>query len=185
MKNNLSTIEFICLSIILGGLLFFLDVWLSNVYEQSHRIKQLPPDPNGFQHTREEKAILCTGWPTCMKLAEAVTYEARSEPLEGRRLVAQVIMNRVHHKSWPNTVEDVIHQRKQFSYLQDKHKQRTPTQKDWTEARATAYNVLHGLVPDESQGATHYTEKNVQRSWMKNLELIGVVGQHKFFRGAN
>src|SRR5690554_3217969 len=100
MKNNLSTIDFICLSIILGGLLFFLDIWLSDMYEERHKIKQLPPAPDGFEHSREEKAILCTGWPTCMKLSEAVTYESRSEPLEGRRLVAQVIMNRVHHKNW-------------------------------------------------------------------------------------
>ena len=120
-----------------------------------------------------------------MKLAGAVVWESRSEPLEGRRLVAQVIMNRVHHKNWTNTVEEVIHQRKQFSYLQDKHKQRTPTQKDWTEARATAYNVLHGLVPDESQGATHYTEKSVNRSWMENLEYVTTVNNHKFYRGDN
>ena len=118
-----------------------------------------------------------------MKLSEAVVWESRSEPVEGRRLVAQVILNRVHHKSWPNTVEEVIHQPKQFSYLMDMHLQRTPTQKDWTEARATAYNVLHGLIPDESQGATHYTEKSVNRSWMKNLKYIATIGQHKFFKG--
>lgn len=182
MNNRMTSLEFICWSVFLGGALFFLDIWLSDMYEDHHKIKQLPPAPNGFQHSREEKAILCTGWPTCVKLSEAVVWESRSEPLEGRRLVAQVIMNRVNHKNWPNTVEEVIHQRKQFSYLQDKHLQRTPTRRDWTEARATAYNVLHGLIPDESQGATHYTEKSVQRSWMKNLEYVTTINNHKFYR---
>ena len=43
MKNNLSTIDFICLSIILGGLLFFLDVWLTRLYEENVSItKQIP-----------------------------------------------------------------------------------------------------------------------------------------------
>lgn len=43
MKNNLSTIDFICLSIVLGGLLFFLDVWLTRLYEENAaNTKQMP-----------------------------------------------------------------------------------------------------------------------------------------------
>jgi len=43
MKNNLSTIDFICLSITLGGLLFFLDVRLSRLYEENvTNTKQIP-----------------------------------------------------------------------------------------------------------------------------------------------
>ena len=177
-QQGMSGLEAVCWSVLVGGLLFFLDVWLTSLYKENAPVKQIPV----VEHTPREKAILCTGYPTCMKLSEAIVWESRSEPVEGRRLVAQVILNRVHHKSWPNTVEEVIHQPKQFSYLMDMHLQRTPTQKDWTEARATAYNVLHELVPDKSQGATHYTEKGVQRSWMKNLEMVGVIGNHKFMK---
>jgi len=44
MKNNLSTIDFICLSIVLGGLLFFLDIWLTRLYEENtaSSTKQIP-----------------------------------------------------------------------------------------------------------------------------------------------
>jgi hypothetical protein len=43
MKNNLSTIDFICLSIVLGGLLFFLDVWLTRLYDENvSSTKQVP-----------------------------------------------------------------------------------------------------------------------------------------------
>lgn len=43
MKNNLSTIDFICLSIVLGGLLFFLDAWLTRLYEENAAsTKQIP-----------------------------------------------------------------------------------------------------------------------------------------------
>ena len=187
MHNKMSNTEALCWAFLLACGFFFLDVWLSGIYrEHSQGVKQYPPAPeHGFQHTREEKAILCTASEDCVKIAEVVVWESRSEPLEGQRLVAQVILNRVNHKSWPDNVKDVVHQPKQFSYLQDKHLQRTPTQKDWTEAQATAYNVWNGLVEDKSQGTTHYTEVSVQRSWMKNLELVGVVGRHKFFRGTN
>lgn len=177
-QQGMSGLEAVCWSVLVGGLLFFLDVWLTSLYKENAPVKQVPV----VEHTPREKAILCTGYPTCMKLSEAIVWESRSEPVEGRRLVAQVILNRVHHKNWPNTVEEVIHQPKQFSYLMDMHLQRTPTKEDWQNARTTAWNVLHGLVPDESQGATHYTEKTIQRSWMKNLELVGVVGRHKFMK---
>lgn len=58
MNNRTTSLEFICWSVFLGGVLFFLDIWLSDMYEDHHKIKQLPPDTKGFEHTREEKAIL-------------------------------------------------------------------------------------------------------------------------------
>src|SRR5690606_15369682 len=99
-QQGMSGLEAVCWSVLVGGLLFFLDVWITSLYEENAHVKQIPV----VEHTPREKAILCTGYPTCMKLSEAIVWEARSEPVEGRRLVAQVILNRVNHKSWPNTV---------------------------------------------------------------------------------
>lgn len=98
----MSSLEFICLSIFLGGMLFYLDIWLSSMVKEPP--KQVPTKET--KHTREEKAILCTGGGACNKMAELIVYEARSEPLEGKRLVVQVVMNRVEHKSWPDSIEN-------------------------------------------------------------------------------
>ena len=43
-------------------------------------------------------------------LAEAVYYEARSEPQEGQRAVAQVVLNRVRHIAYPGTICGVVYQ---------------------------------------------------------------------------
>jgi len=43
-------------------------------------------------------------------LAQAVYYEARSEGENGERAVAQVVLNRVRHPAWPNSVCGVVYQ---------------------------------------------------------------------------
>ena len=50
-----------------------------------------------------------------MCLAAAVFFESRSEPLEGQRAVAEVVMTRVESPRWPDEICAVVFQRKQFS----------------------------------------------------------------------
>lgn len=182
--KRMSNIEIIGWAIVIAGVLFYLDIWLSGIYNEraNNRVSSELPV---IVHTDADKAILCKAWKECEEMSRALVYEARGEGREGMKAVAFVIQNRAEHDKWPNTVAEVIHQPKQFSFLSDWDKQRTPSQKDWTTARAVAYNVLHKRVEDITGGATHYTEKSVQRSWMKNLELVGVIGRHKFFKGNN
>ena len=43
MNNRMTSFEFICWSVFLGGVLFFLDVWLTRLYEENVSItKQIP-----------------------------------------------------------------------------------------------------------------------------------------------
>lgn len=48
-------------------------------------------------------------------LAAIIECEAGGEPYEGQLAVGSVVMNRVHHSSFPNTIIEVIHQKNQFS----------------------------------------------------------------------
>ena len=52
-------------------------------------------------------------------LAVCVEAEAGNQPLIGRRMVADVILNRVDDPDWPDTIEGVITQRYQFSSYWD------------------------------------------------------------------
>ena len=50
-------------------------------------------------------------------IALVTMAEAEGEPEEGKRLVIDTILNRVDHKSFPNTVSDVIYQKDQFTSM--------------------------------------------------------------------
>ena len=49
-----------------------------------------------------DRALLC--------LTQAIYYEARSESEDGQRAVAQVVLNRVRHTAYPNSVCGVVFQ---------------------------------------------------------------------------
>lgn len=52
-------------------------------------------------------------------LAHLIEAEAGDQDLYGRRLVADVVLNRVDSSAWPNTIYDVIFQPYQFSVIFD------------------------------------------------------------------
>lgn len=52
-------------------------------------------------------------------LAQIVEAEAGNQDLTGKRLVVDVVLNRVDSPRFPNTITEVIYQRRQFSCLKD------------------------------------------------------------------
>lgn len=192
--GRMRSVEFAAVCITLAGAMYYLDIFISDKMTKP-QVKQVPSMPHIVTPpvqqgtpptlkplTKAEKSILCNAWSDCSLLSEVVVYEARGEPLEGRRMVAQVVLNRVEHQSWPNTIEEVVHQSKQFSYLEDKQRQKTPTKEDWTEAASVAYNVLHGVVEVDTK-ATFYHERKVNPFWADHKEMVAVVGNHVFYQG--
>jgi len=175
-KGEMSSLEFWSWAILLAGIMFMLDVYLAERKESVKQIPEMKP------LTKQEKQILCNAWEDCKLLTELIVYEARSEPLEGKRLVAKTVLNRVEHKSWPDTIKEVIYEPKQFSYIEDMHKQRTPTEQDWLDASSVAFNVLHGYIDVESD-VTFYHERSINPFWAKHKELVANVGAHKFYTG--
>lgn len=120
-------------------------------------------------------------------LTTAIYYEAASEPDEGQAAVAQVILNRVRHPTFPNTVCGVIYQgsdRKgcQFSYACDGAMARKPSATAWNRARRAADLALSGRVFAPVGMATHYHTYAVTPYWNKSLVMTGVYGAHFFHR---
>lgn len=130
----------------------------------------------------DHKVRWCQMRDSCLKLSEAVVYEARGETDAGKYSVAWVIMNRVTAKGWRDTVVGVITQRSQFSYLRDMHKQARPSEKDWTTARIVAYDVLNKKVESPVKDSTHYHTTAVKPGWAKRLEVVATLGNHIFYR---
>lgn len=121
-------------------------------------------------------------------LAQAIYFEARSEPIEGQAAVAEVVLNRVQDKRFPNTVCGVVFQnenwrhRCQFSFACDGRSDRPRERQSWQQARKIAAVVLAGVENDMTNAATHYHAVYVQPGWAQRLERTVQVGQHVFYR---
>ena len=176
----MKTLEYITTCFAVAGIAF---IFTLTLWKPTGVVTQTPTPAQMKLLTKSERQILCNAWEDCKLLTELIVYEARSEPLEGKRLVAKTVMNRVEHKSWPDTIKEVIYEPKQFSYIEDMHKQRTPTDGDWLEASSVAFNVLHGYIDVESD-VTFYQERSIKPFWAKHKEMVADVGNHKFYTGA-
>ncbi len=120
-------------------------------------------------------------------LTTAIYYEAATEPDAGQRAVAQVVLNRVAHPSWPNTVCGVVYQGSerpgcQFSFACDGSMARTPARMWWLRARDVAEAALGGQVYAPAGLATHYHTSAVNPGWASRLGFIGTIGAHRFYR---
>lgn len=101
-------------------------------------------------------------------------YEARGEPEEGQIAVAQVVLNRVDHKSYPKTICGVVYQRKQFSWTAHKQKAKIGWQ-EWQkslDASVKAYNLPRIQ-------ATHYHNLTVYPQW--GLRWTKTIKNHVFY----
>jgi spore germination cell wall hydrolase CwlJ-like protein len=121
-------------------------------------------------------------------LTQAVYYEAAFEPLQGRRAVAQVVLNRVRHPAYPGSICGVVyegsHQRTgcQFSFTCDGALLRGPAAQPWLEAEAVARSALAGYVERSVGTATHYHADYVLPKWAFQLGKITQLGRHIFYR---
>ena len=124
-------------------------------------------------------------------LAMNIYREAGHENFEGKVAVAQVTMNRAAHPSFPKDVCAVVFQKSvvidrvicQFSwYCDTAHKARPVNQSAYNESMAVAKKVLlEGFRLDIMKEALYYHANYVNPQW--NLEKIGSIGNHIFYRG--
>ncbi len=121
-------------------------------------------------------------------LTAAIYYEAGNEPDAGQRAVAQVILNRVRHPAFPDTVCGVIYQGSerltgcQFSYACDGSMARVPARASWLRAMRVAGAMLAGAVEADVGMATHYHTYAVTPSWNRQLVMTAAIGAHFFHR---
>lgn len=121
-------------------------------------------------------------------LTEAIYYEAAREPEQGQQAVAQVILNRVRHAAFPNTVCGVVYQGSerptgcQFSFTCDGSLYRQPMRSYWDRASAIARSALQGYVFAPVGVATHYHANYVVPYWAPTLNKNAAVGTHIFYR---
>ena len=108
-------------------------------------------------------------------LARLISAEARGEPYEGQVAVGAVVLNRVEHPSFPNSLTGVIYQQGAFSCMYDGQFDKPVSDSAYKAAR----DALNGWDP--SGGAIYYFNPNTATSaWIWSRPLITVIGKHRF-----
>lgn len=108
-------------------------------------------------------------------LARVISAEARGEPYSGQVAVGAVILNRVEHPSFPNSIAGVVYQPGAFSCMLDGQFNEPVAESAYRAAR----EALNGSDP--SGGAIYYFNPSTATSaWIWSRPLIKVIGQHRF-----
>jgi hypothetical protein len=121
-------------------------------------------------------------------LTQAIYYEARSESEDGQRAVAQVVLNRVRHPSYPNSVCGVVFQGShrstgcQFSFTCMGAMGPIGDPRSWDRARRIAAQALGGSVYRPVGLATHYHTTAIRPYWAPSLVRQITLGAHIFYR---
>lgn len=108
-------------------------------------------------------------------LARAINGEARGEPYAGQVAVGAVILNRVKHPSFPNTVAGVIYQPGAFTAVDDGQINAAMT----SSCEKAARDALNGWDP--TGGAIYYYNPvTATNKWIRSRPIILTIGKHVF-----
>ena len=108
-------------------------------------------------------------------LARLISAEARGEPYVGQVAVGAVVLNRVRHSSFPNSVSGVIYQAGAFTCLNDGQFWQPIADSCYKAAR----DALNGWDP--SSGAIYYyNPRTASNRWIRSRPIITTIGKHVF-----
>jgi spore germination cell wall hydrolase CwlJ-like protein len=130
-------------------------------------------------------------------LSQNIYFESRGSNLADMAAVANVVLNRVKDRRYPDTICGVIQQGKrhsdgslirnqcQFSWYCDGISDVAKNKDKWEQAQTIAYQMLaDGRFRGLTEGATHYHATYVKPYWAtsRGMTLIGRIGEHVFYR---
>lgn len=108
-------------------------------------------------------------------LARIISAEARGEPYLGQVAVGAVVLNRIEHPSFPDTLAGVVYQKGAFSCLNDGQFYEAIDDSAYRAAR----DALNGLDP--SGGAIYYyNPAKATNKWIRSREIVTTIGKHVF-----
>ena len=109
-------------------------------------------------------------------LCRMISAEARGEPYTGQVAVGAVILNRVDHPSFPNTVAGVLFQPGPFSPVADGQFYQV---RSTDRARRAAWDALNGWDP--TGGAIYfYNPAKSTSKWIFSRPVVLTIGEHVF-----
>jgi spore germination cell wall hydrolase CwlJ-like protein len=142
-------------------------------------------DEEILNETIDQKELLC--------LTDAIYYEANNQDLKGMQAIADVIQNRTNSNLFKGrTFCEIIHERKQFSFLDGNHfnnqelKVKSQETKEYKVAQDIAFAVLLGEHTPVLEGdVLWYHADYVQPIWSKFMKKVQVIKNHVFYARIN
>lgn len=108
-------------------------------------------------------------------LAQLISAEARGEPYAGQVAVGAVVLNRIEHPSFPDSLSGVIYERGAFSCLDDGQFYEPIASSAYSAAR----DAINGMDP--SGGAIYYYNPvTATNKWIRSRPVIATIGKHVF-----
>lgn len=108
-------------------------------------------------------------------LARVINGEARGEPYEGQVAVGAVVLNRVDHPSFPNSISGVVYQKGAFTAVDDGQ----INAQMYASSHRAARDALNGWDP--TGGAIYYyNPRTATNQWIRTREIICTIGKHVF-----
>lgn len=130
-----------------------------------------------FLNTNEEFAQNGSQTSDIQLLARAINGEARGEDYEGQVAVGAVILNRVKHPDFPNTIAGVIYEPGAFTAVSDGQINH-PIDESSTVYKA-ARDAMNGWDP--TNGCVYYFNPNTATNkWIWSKTIVKTIGKHNF-----
>lgn len=199
-KNDATELEMLSEDLLTDESLQQIEQWANANYEmmtKAAEVSTTTDEPTLMKETDLEKNLRTSGnldgnasnlvnvkdYTALIKIVEA---EATSEDLKGKVLIANVVMNRVNSKRFPNSIYGVVHQeingRAQFSPIDDG---RYYSVKVTSSTEKAVELALNGT--DYSNGALFFVAKSLTSekagSWFDDhLNFVLKHGVHSFYK---
>ena len=134
-------------------------------------------DPAGTEPLDE--ALVC--------LARTIYWETRGQDAASLEAVANVVMNRLGHAGFPNTVCEVVMQGReqgacQFSWWCDGRPDEAEDEKSYATAKEIARKALNRQLPDRTGGALYFHSENAAPQWAAEYVETAEIGKFVFYK---
>ena len=108
-------------------------------------------------------------------LAKVIAAEARGESYVGQVAVGAVVLNRVQHSSFPDSISGVVYQSGAFSAVTDSNWNVAPSDT----AQKAARDAINGWDP--TGGAIYYyNPSKTNNRWIRTRPVVTTIGRHVF-----
>ena len=111
-------------------------------------------------------------------LASIINAEARGESYKGKVAVGAVIINRVYHPSFPNTIKEVVYQSGQFTPVENGMINLAPN----SDSFQAAYDAAAGKDPSEGSLYFYNPAKSRNPGFFAKRKKVVTIGNHVFLK---
>ena len=150
-----------------------------------------PPSPAEMINKPEAQAVDPIGREplddaiTC--LARTIYWEARGESTADMEAIASVVMNRLGHEGFPNTICEVVRQGReqgscQFSWWCDGRSDQAKDDESYAIAKEIARKALNRQLTDRTAGALYFHQRNATPGWAAKYTRTVAIGKFVFYK---